>query len=222
MEEQKQYMMCQTKVSLQIWRRLKHIMGKNGIRSLYGIVQNFLDVFIRYTDDRHNLTPEMELLMGTFEHCEGWDKNFNLADPFTDPEISEATYYLRDKDKRGVRAVHVERPFFGHWNQTWNVKDILEKFLCLTFPQLYRRLRALAVMKDCNSILELLINYVNDAEKEEDKKEFRKPFEDAERSEWGRKPHEMPYKIHHRKTVDDMESPCLFDDHDSYLENENE
>ena len=121
--------MCQTKVSIPIWRRLQHIMGKKGIRSLYGIIQNFLDVFIRYTDDRHNLTPEMEVLMGSFEHCEGWDNNFNLADPFTDPEISEATYYLRDKDKKGVRTVHVERPFFGNWTQTWNVQQILEKFL---------------------------------------------------------------------------------------------
>ena len=61
-------------------------------------------------------------------------------------------------------------------------------------------------------------------EAEENKAEFRKPFEDAERSEWGRTPNTQPYKIHHRKTVDDMTSPTLFDDEerDLYIDNENE
>lgn len=199
-----------TKISIPFWRRLQHIMTKKGLRSPYGIIQNFLDVFVRYTDDKHNLTPEMEALMGSFEHCDGWDNNFTLADPFTDPEISEATYYLRDKGKKGVRTVHVEKPFFGQWAQTWNVQQILEKFLCLTFPQLYMRLRALAVIKGCNSILELLINIVNEGESEADKAEFRKPFEDADRSEWGRQPNSQPYKIHHRRTVEEVESPNLF------------
>lgn len=210
MSDQNKYAMCQTKVSIPFWRRLKYIMNKKGLRSPYGIIQNFLDVFVRYTDDRHNLTPEMEVLMGSFEHCEGWDNNFNIADPFADPEISEATYYLRDKNKKGVRTVHVERPFFGQWTQTWNVQQILEKFLCLTFPQLYSRLRALAILRECNSILELLFNIVCDGESEEDKQEFRKVFEDAERSEWGKAPNTNMYKIKHRHTVDEVDSPDLF------------
>ena len=190
----------------------------------YTALQNFIDVFIRMCSDKHNLTPENEMLMASFEGTEGWENSFNLADPTTDPEISEATYYLRDKDKKGVRVVHVERPFFGHWTQTYNVKQILEKFLCLTFPQLYRRLRFMAVCRDCQSILELLYSVVTELEAEEDKAELRKPFEDAERSEWGKRPNDARYKIHHRKTVDDMPSPTLFDDddQDTFLNNENE
>lgn len=211
MESNEKYAMCQTKISIPMWRRLRHIMKRMGLKSIYGIIQNFIDVFIRFTDDRHNLTPESELLMGAFEHCENWGTNFNLCDHTADPEISEATYYLRDKKKKGVRVFHVERPFFGQWTQTWNVQQILEKFLCLTFPQLYMRLRAIAVFRECNSILELLYTIVTEQEAEENKAEFRKPFEDAERSEWGRKPHEQPYRRHHHKGVDSMESPSLFD-----------
>lgn len=202
-----------TKISLPMWRRLVKVLHRVGVTS-YTLMQNFIDVFIRYGDDRHNLTPEMESLMGAFEHCEGWDRQFNLADPDAKPEITEATYYLRDKEKKGVRVVHVEQPFFGNWTQTWNVKQILEKFLCLTFPKLYRRLRAIAVAKECNSILEMLLNFAAESEAEEDKAELRKPFEDAERSEWGRKPNTQPYRIKHRKTVDDMESPDLFNQND--------
>lgn len=211
-----------TKISIPTFRRLTKILHRVGVTS-YTLMQNFIDVFIRYGDDRHNLTPEMEELMTAFEHCDGWDKQFNLADPDARPQITEATYYLRDKEKRGVRVVHVELPFFGHWSQTWNIQMILEKFLCLTFPSLYKRLRALAVVRDCTSILELLIQVVNEYESEENKAELRRPFEDAERSEWGRKPHTQPYKIKHRHTVDEMDSPDLFgNDNDTFLENEHE
>ena len=219
--EQDNVKVLATKVSVPVWRRFKRVLVKKGITAYYAI-QNFIDVFIRFGDDRHNLTPEMEALMSLFEHADGWQSNFNLADPDANPEIAEATYYLRDKEKKGVRVVHVELPFFGQWTQTWNVQQILEKFLCLTFPQLYMRLRALAVLKECNSILELLINLVNEGESEEDKKEFLKPFEDAERSEWGRTPNTQPYKIHHRRTVDEIDSPSLFGDDETFYNDIND
>ena len=210
-QEQDDYKLVATKVSIPTWRRFQRVLRKIRMSS-YEAVQNFVDVFIRFGDDRHNLTPDMELLMSSFEKQEKWGDTFNLADPTTQPEISEATYYLRDKEKKGVRVVHVERPFFGNWSETWNVKQILEKFLCLTFPRLYNQLRYLAVSRECKSILELLYEVVAEMEAEENKKEFLKPFEDAERSEWGRTAHTQPYKIHHRRTVEEMESPSIFSD----------
>lgn len=222
-DRQEEVKVVGTKLSIPAWRRFARILRKVGMTA-YEAFQYFVDVFIRFGDDRHNLTPDMELLMSAFEKQERWGDTFNIADPTAKPEISEATYYLRDKEKKGVRVCHVERPFFGDWSETWNVKQILEKFLCLTFPRLYMRLRAVATFKECTSILELLYVVAGELETEENKAEFRKPFEDAERSEWGRTPNTQPYKIHHRKTVDDMTSPTLFDDEerDLYIDNENE
>lgn len=201
------------KVSIPFWRRFKRVLSKTGV-SEYRFIQNCADVLVRNGDDRHNLTPNMENAMAAFEHCEGWADNFNLADPTTHPEITEATYYLRDKEKKGARVLHVERPWMDGdsktWTQTFNVKDILEKFLCLTFPQLYMRLRAIAAARECLSILELLYNVVTELESEENKRDFLKPFEDAERSEWGRTPMTQPYKIKHRRDVDEMEGLDLF------------
>lgn len=190
-----------TKVSLPTWRMFVRVLHRVGMTS-YEALQNFIDVFIRFGDDRHNLRPESELLMSAFEKQEAWGEMFNLADPTTEPEIVEATYYMRDKEKKGVRVFHVERPFFGHWTETFNVKQILEKFLCLTLPSLYKRLRFIAVCRDCGSILELLYNVVGEMEAEENKREFTKAFEDAQRSEWGREPGDTQYKIHHRRTPD--------------------
>lgn len=190
-----------TKVSIPTWRLFVRVLHRVGMTS-YEALQNFIDVFIRFGDDRRNLRPESELLMSAFEKQEKWGEQFNLADPTTEPEISEATYYIRDKEKKGVRVMHVERPFFGHWTETFNVKQILEKFLCMTFPHLYKRLRFIAVCRECGSILELLYNVVGEMEAEENKREFTQAFEDAQRSEWGREPGEEQYKIHHRRTPD--------------------
>lgn len=202
MEQQETHKIVATKISIPAWRLFIRILHRVGLTA-YDAIQNFIDVFIRYGDDRHNLSADTEVLMSAFEGCEGWDKQFNIADPTASPEISEATYYLRDKEKKGVRVVHVERPFFGNWTQTFNVQQILEKFLCLTFPQLYRRLRFIAVCRDCKSILELLFVVVTELEEEENKRELRKPFEDASRSDWnGREPGDIQYKIHHRRTPD--------------------
>lgn len=211
-EQQDNVKVVGTKMAVPFWRRFKRVLTKIGV-SEYSFFQNCADVLVRNGDDRHNLTPETEQAMAAFENCEGWGENFNLADPTTEPQVTEATYYLRDKEKKGARVVHVEKPFFGQWTQTFNVQQILEKFLCLTFPQLYRRLRFIAVCRDCNSILELLTQIVTEMESEENKRAFREPFEDAERSEWGRTPMTQPYKIHHRKSVNDMnEQLTMFTD----------
>ena len=202
--------MMQTKVSKETYDALKRIERKQGI-SIYGIIQNMCDCIRRYMEDKTKLSPMVEKAMNMLEHMIGWKDNFNVADPNADPEISEATYYMNDKNgKRGIRVVHVERPFFGEWKQTMNLQQILERFLCLTFPSLYRRLRFIAVCRECNSILELLIDIVGELEREEDKRDLAQPFEDAQRSEFG-KAVEYGQRTR-RKKHQDMDS--LFDKED--------
>ena len=202
--------MMQTKVSKETYDALKRIERKQGI-SIYGIIQNMCDCIRRYTEDRTRLSPMVEKAMNMLEHMIGWKDNFNVADPNADPEISEATYYLNDKNgKKGIRVVHVERPFFGEWKQTMNLQQILERFMCLTFPSLYRRLRFIAVCRECSSILELLIDIVGELEREEDKRDLAQPFEDALRSDYG-KAVEYGQRTR-RKKHQDMDS--LFDKED--------
>jgi hypothetical protein len=196
------------KISTWSYGRIMRILKRKGL-NIYQMIQNFCDTIIRYMDDKHNRTPDMEKAMNMFEGMIGWEKNFNLCDPNTKPEISEATYYLsdftKDKAKKGVRVVHVERPLMDKWTQTFNVQQILERFMCLTFPSLYRRLRFIAVCRECTSILELLIDIVGELEREEDKKELMRDFEDADRGDFGQKPHEgQPYKRPYEATQDTL------------------
>ena len=192
------------KVSTWCYGRLSRILRKRGL-NIYGMIQNFCDSIVRNMDDRHNLTPESEKIMATFEHMIGWEDNFNLGDPNVKPEVSEATYYLTDENgNKGVRVMHVEKPFFGQWTQNFNIQQILERFMCLTFPQLYKRMRFIAVCRQCASIFELLTEIVAELEEEEKKRELLEDFEDANRGDWGQKPHEHPYRRRHEKSDDTL------------------
>ena len=192
------------KVSAWCYGRLSRILRKRGL-NIYQMIQNFCDSIVRNMDDKHNLTPESEKIMATFEHMIGWEDNFNLADPNVKPEVSEATYYLTDEDgKKGVRVMHVEKPFFGQWTQNFNIQQILERFMCLTFPTLYKRLRFIAVCRECASIFELLTEVVGELEEEERKRELLEDFEDANRGDFGQQPHEHPYRRRHEKSDDTL------------------
>ena len=192
MKDEGNFVSVAGKISTLSYGRIMRILKRKGL-NIYQMIQNFCDTIIRYMDDKHNLTPDVEKAMSMFEQMIGWENNFNLCDPNTKPEISEATYYLsdftKDKAKKGVRVVHVERPMMDKWTQTFNVQQILERFMCLTFPTLYKRLRFIAVCRECNSILELLIDIVGELEREEEKRELSQPFEDADRGDFGQHIH---------------------------------
>ena len=205
------YEMMQTKVHPVIYARMKRIAKMKGITE-YGLVQMVIDTLVRYMDDRHNLTPEMEQAMSIFEHMEGWRDAMNHADPTTRRIIGEAIYFLFDEDgkKKGCRAVHVTKPFFGNWSEDMNIQHILERCICLMMPERYRRLRMLAVEMECSSLLELFDKLIDHHSKDSDVATFRELFEDADRSEFGVKPSAVRYK--QTKTKHLNEQPTFFTD----------
>lgn len=200
MEDEKKYIKKQTKVHPFIHHRLEKIAKKKGI-SVYEMLQMVCDTLTRYMDDRHNLTPEMEKAMSIFEHMEGWANALNLADPTVQKIIGEATYFVYDPEgkKKGCRAIHVTKPFFGNWEQNFNIQEILERTICLLMPERYSRLRKLAVDKECSSIVELIDTLIDEHSQDEDVKFFREAFEDAERSDYGKQPWQQPFKRHLHK-----------------------
>lgn len=192
------YQTVATKISNLAYERLNKIARKKGL-SVYDLIQMVCDTLIRYMDDRHNLTPEMERAMSIFEHMIGWQGAFNLADPTVAPEVCEATYYLTADGKNGVRAVHVEKPFFGQWIETDNIQQILECTIELLMPQRYLRLCALQKELDCTSLLDLFDYLIDYHTHEQDVAALRHEFEDADRNEYGKKSTSTAYKRHHKQ-----------------------
>lgn len=209
---EEKYVVIATKASPFVAERVNLIAKKKGMAK-YEIVQLVLETIVRYMDDRHNLTPEMEMAMMIFEHMVGWKDALNFADPSVKMEICEATYYLQDANgkKKGVRVVHVEKPFFGDWKQTENIQTILERTICLLLPEIDVRLRRLAAEMGCNTLLEMLIRLIDMHSDDADVRAYREAFEDADRSDYGRKPVDAPYR---RKLRKDIDSPTLFNNNE--------
>lgn len=188
-----------TKTSRQFYKIFHNICESKGLNT-YQVLQMMVDTFVRYTDDQHNLSRDIEMMMSVFEHMTGWCNAFNLADATAERSIEEAIYIMTAKGKRGARAVMVQRPFMGKTVETYNVQQILERVIEVLMPERYRRLRQLAVDNDCGSILEMLDMMIDAQTVEQLNADFRKPFEDARRHESGRAIEygQKTKSVHHR------------------------
>ena len=177
-----------TKVSRHAAEQLARIAKKKGM-TIYELIQMVCDTLIRYMDDRHNLSEEMERAMSIFEHMVGWADALNLADPTLNREVSQAVYILQDGDgkKRGFRAAMVTKPFFGIWDETENVQVIFERIFNVCLPELYMKLYRAKIVLECNSVTEV-INHLCTAEviaRMDD--ENRREFEGAARTDSGKR-----------------------------------
>ena len=70
------YVTLATKVSRTAAEQLARIAKKKGM-TIYELIQMVCDTLIRYMDDRHNLSEEIERAMAIFEHLVGWADALN-------------------------------------------------------------------------------------------------------------------------------------------------
>lgn len=167
--------------------RLSKIAKKKDM-TIYVLIQMVCDTLIRYMDDRHNLSEEMERAMSIFEHMVGWADSLNLADPTVQKEIAQAVYIFQDSEakKKGFRAVMVSKPWMGIWDETANVMDIFERIFNICMPELYMKLFRARIILGCERVSEV-INMLVDAEViMRLNGELRQDFEDAARMENGK------------------------------------
>ena len=186
MDEQK-YVTLATKVSRHSAEQLARIAKKKGM-TIYELIQMVCDTLIRYMDDRHNLSEEMERAMSIFEHTVGWADALNLADPTVNKEVAQAVYILQDADgeKKGFRAKMVDKPFCGLWTETSNVMQIFERIMNICMPELYMKLFRARILLGCDTVSEV-INKLADAEViMQLNGELRQEFEDAARADNGK------------------------------------
>ena len=207
------YVVINTKVSRPAALLLERLCAAKGL-SVYELNQMVLDTLIRYMSEECNLTVEIEKAMAIFEHMVGWKQALNVADPAVSKKIVEATYYLTDAadKKHGVRAVHVIRPFFGNWQQTYNIQDILKRTLRHLCPERYARLERLAADLECGDILEVIDQLIDMHSHDADIKAVREEFEDINRAENGkaieyaaRTKRKMHYSLNDQPTIFDNE-----------------
>ena len=183
---QDKHVVVATKLSRPAAERLAKIAKHKGM-TIYELIQMVCDTLIRYMDDRHNLSEEMERAMSIFEHMVEWADALNLADPTVQKEIAQAVYIFQDAngEKKGFRAVMVDKPFMGQWTEDQNVMHIFNRIFNICMPDLYMKLFRARILLGCNNVSEVInlladaqvIMHLND--------EYRKDFEDADRADNG-------------------------------------
>ena len=215
---QKQMMQLQTKVTPEVYAQIQHIGNTFGF-SVFHTLRMFCDIMIRLGDDKHNLSPELMRVIRQFENIPGWSKSICLADDGQEFGIIEAIYVLRAKGKEGNRLVHVERPMMegdDKWRATYNVQQILERFIEVMNPSLYRHLRLLAVELGTESMLDTIQRIADEFMENPDEVELRLQFESNDWHKGAQMHDQTRYKRPYSHGMDYIErQQSLFNEEDT-------
>lgn len=163
-------------------------------------LQMVIDCLIRYMDDRHNLSEELNTMISLFEGFHRWGNHINLAEPIERSTIIAAIYILARRDKSGNRMVMVEGAD-GELTrtETFNTQLMLDIFLEAYDEQLYRNLRLVSAAMGCKSISYALHRLVAEFNTDDIQESIRKMFEDNRRGEYGQ--HDLPEGGPYRRTM---------------------
>lgn len=183
-----------TKVSTEAYGLVNSLCKRLGI-TVYDLLQMFADVSIRMMDDRHNLSYEMERMMQVMDGMKDWKTSIRLTDPEQKMRIAEAFYAMTETGRTGTRVVHIQGGTDDLLRtETFNVQSIVERFMELAMPEVYKRLRLIGGDLNTNSVYETLCRIVDEYKIDPNAEELRLTFADNDRSEQGRKPFDGPTK----------------------------
>ena len=146
--------------------------------SVYDAFQMFMDVMIQMRGKKQDISPELEQLISLFDP-KTWKDGIRLTDPVKDMRITEAIYFLTEQGRRGVRGVHVQGAHNDMWRkETYNIQEIVERFVCMLLPNIYRVLRMMGSEMGTNSIYETLCRIVDEYKSDPIADEIRILFSD--------------------------------------------
>ena len=175
--------------------------------TVYEMIQMVCQFLVRSTSAQHNMSEEMARLLTMFHNEHGWHNSFNLLNPTAKTHIAQEVLILEQEGKKGFGAVMVSKPYMGDYQQTECVDDIVERVIEVCMPGVYKRLRHLAIITDCQSISQLLITLSDSQEivalEDANRKEMEQAADYIDYQ--GHKPMQgakTPYKRKHRKGID--------------------
>lgn len=154
-QNKENYVLLQTKVSPQQAELLDAICNVLGVNT-YQIFQMFFYTLCKASAPMHELSPEIRKLMTLMETDAAWSEAFNLANP-EKLKIAQAILILEQKDHKGFGAVMIDRPFMSEARMTECVDDILERVAEVTMHGIYRRLRMMGAVLECQNLSDVLM-----------------------------------------------------------------
>ena len=212
--EQNNSVQLQTKVTPEIYAMLQTIGNKFGF-TIYHCLRMLVEILVRLGDDQHNLHEDLMRAIRQFENIPGWANSICLADPDQEIGIVEAIYIMRARGKEGYRMCLVERPMLDNdsagWSVTYNVQRILERFIEVMNPSLYKHLRLLAVELGTTSMLDTIQRIADEFMENPDEIELRLQFEQNDYERGNRVYQDTHYKRPYTPSEEHLQK-TLFDD----------
>lgn len=217
-EKQKQTVQLQTKVSAEVYAQLEAICKKYGY-SIFILLRMLCECIVRFMDTNHNLSDDLTRIIRMFEDLPGWGKSICIADGIDKMEIVEAFYVMREPRTNGYRIVWVERPMMNGdsegWTSTYNISNILERFIEVINPSLYKHLRQLGVDLGTESMFDTIHTIANLYKENPDETELRLQFENNDWEHGHKVYQDVQYQRRHSHTMDYIEQKeTLFDQDD--------
>lgn len=195
------YKVFSTKISAEQARKFEAINKVDGA-SEYEVIQMLIDAYIRLKDPGQVVSPALNKLRIAFEIGVRLVDRLRLSDPSAKVDVREATYFLGDKEHKGMRMVHVYQPFMGDAESTQNLIEILERTV-EEMPVLHQKLKKEAKRRGIPSIYELLCTLADEMDGIEDVNEIEETFADVNKNDFGKEMADGPYK---RTMVNSMSS----------------
>lgn len=93
-----------TKVSPEAYARLQSICASKGLK-LYEMLQMLLDCIIRFMDDQHNLSYELESVIAMFDNFHNWGTEIRVTDELSKMKVEQAFYVLIEPKSKGGEIV---------------------------------------------------------------------------------------------------------------------
>lgn len=160
-EEKEKYVVMSTKVSpwvAEVWDAVCNALETD----TYHLLQHFIFAMIRAANQRHSLSPQMEMLINALDLDVGWQKALNLCSPNGKFSIAQMILIVEQECKDGFGAVMLDKPFMGDCQQTECADQIFERVAEVVFRKTYLRLRRLGNQMHVKSQRELLEKMIDD------------------------------------------------------------
>lgn len=197
-KSKRNYKVIATKVSPEAAEMLDAIARRQGT-TVYTMLQLMCKVFVKLMADDVPLTADLAKIIRMFDAWNNWDRSFNIVNPSNKPTVTCSIYFLSDNKKDGEDAVLIDNN-----RQTYNVQNIVDKFLSKACPNIYRRLMLLSSDLNCMGAYDALDKIIDLYKIDPVEEQVRKMFTDNCRSEFGRSAVCAPYVRHQHKDINTL------------------
>lgn len=201
-ESTKKSRLVQTRLTPSEERLFEAIANRLGMKG-YTFMSNMVDCILRFSDDMHALSPDLEQVIRMYEGFSGWANMGTAYGPGT-KVVEKCVYLLREladeegehgrKVKGGLIPILVDGPMD---RGTLNKQTILEEVMKSCCPYLYKRLKDVAESLETRSLYDTILTLADLHGEDPDDTYLRELFADCRRDVYGKDWREQQRYVRH-------------------------